>query len=294
MKKLLLLILMILPLIGISQDANDPSTYSDCNSFTDTINICRNSLVDFEEFSYSNNLKSYEWHWWFQGANPDTSTKQNPDNIRYNNPGLFYVKCSTMYYNTVFLNFRTSSVKCMMVRVLENNTFGNIPINDTSICEGDEIVLDATYNQFNDNDTIEPLKINYLWTSATSSIDEIFVTTPTLNINKPGKYKVRVFTNCSSNEKEIEVDYRNCGYNIPNAFTPNGDGLNDIYKINVDEYKSFKLLIYNRWGELIFTSNDPLIGWDGSYKNKQPLSGVYMAIISIDNKKFNKSIHLIN
>jgi len=290
---------LIISLISIGQNPNDPATYADCNSFTDTVNICRNSLVDFEEFSYSNNLEPYEWYWWFQGASPDTSREQNPDSIRYDNPGLFYVKCSTMYYNKAFLNFRTSSVKCMMIRVLKHNTFDNIPISDTSICDGDEIVLDATYNQFNDNDTIEPLNINYLWTSSTASIEEIFVTTPTLKVNKPGKYKVRVFTSCGSNEKEIIVKQKDCTPKIliPTAFTPNNDGLNDTYKVMVESYYKFNITIYSRWGECVYASNNPNMSWDGNYRNKEVPSGVYLVVVHVKTnnitKTFTKSISLL-
>ena len=66
-------------------------------------------------------------------------------------------------------------------------------------------------------------------------------------------------------------------FEVPNAFTPNGDGLNDILKIignaGVTELKSFK--IYSRSGNLVFESRDISIGWDGTYKNNLLPSDVY-------------------
>jgi len=292
MKKLLIIFLLI-PFYGMSQDPQDPSTYSDCTTYTDTIEICRNSLVNFKEFSYSSMLEPIEWYWSFQGATPDTSTKQNPDSIGYYTSGLFNVKCSTVFINR-FMFFRTSSVSCMMIKVLEDVSFGDVLIKDTTICQGDEIILNAETKQLNDTD-INSLNFNYLWTSKSSSITEIFVTTKTLKVNKEGFYKVRVFTQCDFIEKEIEVKYKNCEptYYIPNSFTPDNNGLNDIYKINIDNYFNFYLKIYNRWGELLFQTTDPLIGWDGTYKNTPCKQDLYPTFIIINNKSFVTNIHLI-
>ena len=63
---------------------------------------------------------------------------------------------------------------------------------------------------------------------------------------------------------------------IPNAFTPNKDQLNDFFnpsgRISVQQYQ---LSIYNRWGELLFESNDPKMAWDGNYKNETCPQDVY-------------------
>ena len=65
----------------------------------------------------------------------------------------------------------------------------------------------------------------------------------------------------------------------PSAFTPNGDGLNDyftFYTKGVAEVLTFT--IYNRWGQIIFTSNSNIPGWDGTYKNKEQEIGTYVFI----------------
>jgi gliding motility-associated-like protein len=62
---------------------------------------------------------------------------------------------------------------------------------------------------------------------------------------------------------------------IPTAFSPNGDGINDKFRVLNKDVVKFNLQIYNRWGEKVYETNDPLDGWDGTYKGtKQPL-GVY-------------------
>ena len=76
---------------------------------------------------------------------------------------------------------------------------------------------------------------------------------------------------------------------FPNAFTPNNDGLNDIFKPTVDgNPKFYDLSIYGRWGELVFQSNNVRHGWNGYYKGNQ-LPGVYIWICKYKfiNEEFN-------
>jgi gliding motility-associated-like protein len=73
-----------------------------------------------------------------------------------------------------------------------------------------------------------------------------------------------------------------CGLVLPNAFSPNGDGLNDIFRIKYPfAVKVFRLAVYNRLGEKIFETSDMAQGWDGTFKGiKQPM-GVYIWIIQL-------------
>ncbi len=62
---------------------------------------------------------------------------------------------------------------------------------------------------------------------------------------------------------------------LPNAFSPNGDGVNDVFYVRGGPFAEMHLVIYNGWGEKIFESNDPLFGWDGTYKGQPEVNGVY-------------------
>lgn len=72
---------------------------------------------------------------------------------------------------------------------------------------------------------------------------------------------------------------------IPNSFTPNGDGKNDVFYPRGQGLKVIKTFrIYNRWGELLFEKdnfnlNDEQYGWDGSYKGDIPKPDVYVYLI---------------
>lgn len=54
---------------------------------------------------------------------------------------------------------------------------------------------------------------------------------------------------------------------IPNAFTPNGDGINDLFKVEGEEIEEFHIRVFNRWGEMVFESENRSVGWNGSLHN---------------------------
>ena len=74
---------------------------------------------------------------------------------------------------------------------------------------------------------------------------------------------------------------------IPDAFTPNGDGLNDIFKPSTIGLKEYDFEIYNRWGENIYSSNGPEAGWNGSFKGNSAPQGVYVYLLKVVDIKGN-------
>ena len=62
---------------------------------------------------------------------------------------------------------------------------------------------------------------------------------------------------------------------LPTGFTPNGDNDNDVFLIRGGPFNSVDFKIYDHWGELLFTSTDASIGWDGNYKGEPAPIGVY-------------------
>ncbi|HTF03306.1 MAG TPA: PKD domain-containing protein, partial [Bacteroidia bacterium] len=63
---------------------------------------------------------------------------------------------------------------------------------------------------------------------------------------------------------------------IPNAFTPDGSGLNDLFMVSGINVREFELLIFDRWGMLIFSTTDPYHGWDGTFKGNKCQEDVYV------------------
>lgn len=87
---------------------------------------------------------------------------------------------------------------------------------------------------------------------------------------------------------------------MPNAFSPNGDGINDIYRAK-NSYQSiveFDAYIFNRWGQKIYEWHDPAGGWDGKFNGKDVKQGVYFVLVNAkgaDGRKYNikKDVNLL-
>ena len=78
----------------------------------------------------------------------------------------------------------------------------------------------------------------------------------------------------------------------PTAFTPNGDNLNDEFKVIGQYVVEFDMKIFNRWGEQLYGSSDINLGWDGTYQGKHAPEGTYVFVADITDfagRKFNRS-----
>ena len=68
---------------------------------------------------------------------------------------------------------------------------------------------------------------------------------------------------------------------IPNVFSPNGDGKNDILYVRGTNIKTMQLIIFNQWGEKVFESTSQQNGWNGTFKNKPQPVGVYVYVLQV-------------
>jgi len=109
-------------------------------------------------------------------------------------------------------------------------------------------------------------------------------------------YKVVVTKKGCKEEKtiRINVDNVNCGEPnifVPNAFTPNNDGNNDILKVRGRWISKLQFVVYNRWGQEMFTTTDLNNGWNGVFKGNEVAPDVYnyfLQVTCLDNKIFTK------
>lgn len=91
-------------------------------------------------------------------------------------------------------------------------------------------------------------------------------TTPAIQIDRQGIYEVTLANACDTLSKAFEVtlDYCECPVYVPNAFTPDNDGANDLFKPVLScTPDSYLLEIFNTWGEIIFATDNPETGWFG-------------------------------
>jgi gliding motility-associated-like protein len=120
----------------------------------------------------------------------------------------------------------------------------------------------------------------YLNNSIASNLPEPRITLPPIIGNNEICLIVENVFNCFDTTcASIYVADESLFY-IPNAFVPNNDGLNDIFKPVVSNTSSYNIKIFNRWGKLIFETIDTNEGWDGKYKGAPSEVGLYVYRIS--------------
>jgi gliding motility-associated-like protein len=82
---------------------------------------------------------------------------------------------------------------------------------------------------------------------------------------------------CGSASDDIIIENGICDIFFPSAFTPNNDGKNDVFKIlGRANFSYYRLSMYNNWGQKIFETNDPSIGWDGKLHGRSQNTGGYV------------------
>ncbi len=129
--------------------------------------------------------------------------------------------------------------------------------------------------------------------STTTEAGELFVRyeeNTDFTFTQSGTYSIelRTYLKAPGSEELVElsstpitVSIAESKLEFPNAFSPNGDGVNDIYRAKPD-YKSivsFRAIILNRWGQKLYEWNDPAGGWDGKYKGNDVKQGVYFVYV---------------
>ena len=147
-------------------------------------------------------------------------------------------------------------------------------IPDTLVCDDSELYLSANV----------PDAIDYIWQNGFHG-NEILV-------ENPGKYVLNVVNICGSSKDSVEVSFRYCGeFVFPNIITPNGDGLNDYFKIKGLEWSSgWTMVIYNREGKEVFRSSDYRNNWNAPDVS----DGVYFYIMEKNGERYKGNLSVFH
>jgi gliding motility-associated-like protein len=147
----------------------------------------------------------------------------------------------------------------MLVRVIDKPMF---ELGDAFIipCGATGIVLQVVADGESD----------YTWSNGSHEVEMVATTR--------GKYSLYAQNMCGNHrDTAIAVECEDKCVQFPNAFSPNGDGTNDYYRAGVFcPVPKYKLVIYNRNGELVYRTTDPLAGWDGYFKGRLQPNGAYV------------------
>jgi gliding motility-associated-like protein len=193
------------------------------------------------------------WRWDF--GNGDTSVIQNPT-YTYDSVGQFNISLEVT--NTCNVDVATQSFDVFEIPVFELGT-------DTSICFDKSVTLIAF-----------PGATSTTWSTGQSG-DSIEV------FGAPIEVRASVNNNGCTFDDAIFIDELQEGciiVPVPSAFTPNGDGFNDLWRlVNPQRLISIEVWIFNRWGQQVFYDNSLDFAWDGSLKGEKAEMGVYSYVL---------------
>lgn len=159
-----------------------------------------------------------------------------------------------------------------MTIVVNSPPFANLG-TDKTVCKGDSILLDPKVTT--------GYALRYLWQDGTIK--------STYTASQPGSYWVNVSNKCGDSYSTVNLIATVCEIFIPSAFTPNGNRLNDVFKISGAAYvKDFTMQVYNRWGQLIYETKNAALGWDGTLGGVAANPGMYTYKISFYNSQTGK------
>ncbi|NNC93973.1 MAG: T9SS type B sorting domain-containing protein [Chitinophagales bacterium] len=182
---------------------------------------------------------------------------------------------------TYWLNFSIGDCSYIDSFIISEKERISISLEDTSLCFGEVM----KYNR--------PDSLNWIWSSGQTG-EEVTIT-------QGGIYTVMGWTTCDTIQEVVVVDFQSCecGFYLPNAFSPNEDGENDVLKAYSNcTFSSFSFFVFDRWGSKIFESTDPDKGWDGNYKGKKASNGSYSftlkySFVGTPNEVRTGTLHLL-
>ena len=102
-------------------------------------------------------------------------------------------------------------------------------------------------------------------------------------VDKPGRYTVAIGNDCEEVSQSFEVtECESCNVYVPNAISPNGDGMNDFLQVFANcPIETYQLKIFNRWGGVVFSSENIDEGWDGRFNDTESGMGTYIYMIQL-------------
>lgn len=228
--------------------------------------------IEFKAMSNSNGI-DYNW----QLGNNQTDQTSNPKNLCYHNAGI----------NTITLT--GVNAKGCMAEVQKQFEVYAVPAANFDIGNNGSTWVNGT-TQFTDLSSKAKI-VNWDWTFGNPDVTST-LQNPSFTYQDSGRYDVTLVVTsdkgCKSSISKKVIVGDEMGLFLPNAFTPNGDGSNDVFLAIANNIVKFDMLIFNRGGSLVFQSGDIRKGWDGTYKGQISENNVYVYKVSYIGKD-NKS-----
>ncbi len=235
----------------------------------DTTLGCDNLTVQFADTTSQTGITSRLWDF----GDSTTDTSLNVTHI-YDVVGVFTVKLTLTTLTDTAIISKTITIRQKPNVDFVSSKYANYTLTDTLYFSFSKIY----YKSISAIDTF-----NYMFTWVLDT-DTLVDTTNTVvkQYKQEGKYKttliVSAFTGCSDTlTKEIEIVNKNF---LPNIFTPNGDGQNDIFYAQTDGVTAYELKIFSRYGTIIYVSKGTKVWWDGrTSAGEEVVPGTYYYVL---------------
>jgi gliding motility-associated-like protein len=184
---------------------------------------------------------------------------------------------------TIIIPSSTSCDTSLMLTVIEPDDIEVEEDLTIEVCGVEDLVIDAGVLSSEEN-------LSYLWSTGE--------TVSSIDISTRGNYFVSISNGCSESVRSIEVINTVTASEErvyePNIFSPNNDGINDEFMLFAgDPVEAYNLIIYDRWGNQVFSNSNPEIGWNGNYKNNRAAPGTYIWFATFSTRRCDDSLQEI-
>ena len=231
------------------------------NFYSVPVQFCPQHCVAFTDSSQYGPITSYQWS--FPGGNPDTSSASSPV-VCYNQEGMYDVELivTNQYGSDTIVKY--SEVSAQFV----NNAFAS---PDTEMFFGTSYQMLASGG------------VSYIW-SPSAGLDSTTIPNPVATPTQTTAYTVSITdaAGCVAYRQVLVTILHNNFVFVPNSFSPNGDGANDILYVRANNLYGVRFTVFDRWGEKIFESTDGSQGWNGMYKGKELDPGVFTYVVTVN------------
>ena len=253
---------------GCVDEASITITVIDCEpvdaGFVMDNNICVGDCITLTDTSIGTTIVTYEWDFG-AAADPSTSLVQNPT-VCFTTVGTFDISLTiTSLYGRVSTEIKSITVNALPTVVASLDTI--IDLGGDANLIATTAVIDGIYSWLPD----EEIECSNCQVTTASPLDS---TTYTVYLTDEN--------GCKANSSMVVYVNFIEAVGVPSAFSPNGDGSNDVLFVKGLGLAAVNLVIYNRYGEVVFETFDQNIGWDGTFKNKDENPGVFTWVLYYD------------
>ena len=230
------------------------------NFVADTTRGCNPLTINF-----TNNSSGGTAYIWNYGDSSSLGSSTNETHT-YTDSGLFTVTLIMINdTSTVCGTYKDTLIQTRYIAVADPvHVTGNFIASPLSGCT--PLVVNITNTSINGTDFLWNLGNNSIFNSDTSHIQTAYIDAGTYTITLiASSPNARCYNPPDTMNIQITVD--TCNLYVPNTFSPNGDGKNEFFHLAAEGYGGYHLIIFNRWGQKVFESNDTQNLWNGKIDN---------------------------